>query len=344
MTYVDPSLLESLGIYGEDQQTFADQNQFTLGTPPPPAPGTPAAVPTGAGGIPLDQQSGSAIVAAILKRAGLGDSPELAAYAAQLTTLGLSSGDLQARLDADINDPTSTPGKVIAQKYPALIQHNQTALQQGLPQLNVGNYLATKQANLDVITASGLGSFYDPNKLADQWITGFVSPAEAKGRIDAAVQAVYNEQLDVRAELSRMFGTGDSLGAATAYFLDPNNALPKIQQQLQAGELGAASNRAGFGLLTPAEATQLAQQGVSAGQAQQGFGTLASEQSLFNPLPGEPGAGIDRATQLGAAFGNNALDQQLIERQRQARINVFGSRAGLGANATGVVGLGSAAT
>lgn len=343
MTYVDPLLLESLGIYGPDQQTFATDNGYTLGTPAS-TPVVPTNQPTGAGGVPLDQQSGSAIIASVLRQAGLGDSPELAAYAAQLAILGLSAGDLQNRLSADINDPASTPGKVIATKYPALIQHNQAALGRNAPQMTVGDFLQTRNANLQVIQASGLTPYVDPQKLADSWITGFVSPAEAKGRIDTAVQAVFQEPPEVRAEMQRLFGAGDSLGAATAYYLDPGNALPKIQQQQAAGEVAGAATRTGYGLLTAAEATQLAQQGVTAGQAQQGFQTLGNERQLFNPLPGEPGAPITQDQQLAAQFGGNVADQQAIDRQKRARLAVFGGQGGLGASSGGLTGLGSAAS
>jgi len=220
------------------------------------------------------------------------------------------------------------------------------AVTQRAPQLNVGQFLQLRRDNLDLIHRAGLDQYVpnaDPNALADKWITSFTSPDEAKSRIEAAQQAVFNEPLENRQNFQRMFGVGDSLPAATAYFLDPTNAIPDIQNAITAGELGGAAQRSSYGLLSRDEALQLARQGVTQGQAGQGFNKLATQAELFQGLPGEQGViPITRAQQLAAQFGNDAASQQAIERQAAARRSVFGAGGGWNPSQGGVVGLGSA--
>lgn len=325
----DPEYLISLGV----DPTIAN-------SPPAPAPG-----PTTVGGIVQNNLSGRAIIQAILRGAGLDVTPELDQYISDLSAnYGNDVTRLGAVVNADLYDKQSTLGKIVDQRYPTLGIHNAAAVAQGLPTLSVGDYLSTRQQNEQIIQDSGLSPYVDKQALADKWIAGFTSPSEAADRIKAAQTAVFNEPLEVRAAFHQMFGGGDSLGAATAYFLDPAASVPKIQQQLRAAEIGGAATRVGYGVLTADEASRLAQLGVSADQAQQGFGQLASESQILSPLPGEVDPGISRDVQLAAQFGGDAAAQQQILRARQAKQAVFGDAGrGWATGRAGVGGLGSAA-
>lgn len=318
------------------QPSVIPPGRGTAATPTAPAP-TPTAPsgPASVGGLTPDQLNTQAIINATLRQYGL-DTPDLIAWARQ----SVVNGSTADQINLELYDPTSTPGKVVDQLYPAIAQRRAA----GLPPVSISDYQATRDTYQQILNRGGLTSYVDAKKLTDDWITGDVSPAEVQDRIGAVQAAVFTEPAEVRAELQREFGVGDSLGAATAYYLDPATAVPKIQQQLAAARIGGAAVRTGYGLLTPEETTRLAQQGVTAGQAQQGFGALASQSELFAPLPGEVGTGVTRGEQLGAAFEGNAADRQLIERQQRARLAVFGGGGNFGATQKGVAGLGSAAT
>lgn len=305
--------------------------------PAPSAPAAPAPSADGSssvGGLTPDQLNTQAIINATLRQYGL-DTPDLLAWAKQ----SIINGSTADQINLELYDPSSTPGKVVDQLYPAIAKRRAA----GLPPVSIREYQTTRDTYQQILQRGGLTSYVDAKKLTDDWITGDVSPAEVQDRIGAVQAAVFTEPAEVRAELQREFGIGDSLGAATAYYLDPATAVPKIQQQLAAARVGGAAVRTGYGLLTADETMRLAQVGVTADQAQQGFGALASQSELFNPLPGEVGAGVTREQQLGAAFEGNAADRQLIERQQRARLAVFSGGGNFGATQRGVAGLGSAA-
>lgn len=86
----------------------------------------------------------------------------------------------------------------------------------------------------------------------------------------------------------------------------------------------------------------MADLGISAQQAQQGFGSLVQGAQLFQSLPGMTSEGtIGRETQLAAAFGGDALAQQEIERRRRERQAAFEGGGSFAASQQGVTGLGA---
>lgn len=287
-----------------------------------------------------DVSSGRAVITTVLRAAGLDMTDELAQYATDLATSTANDSDLQNRLIADVYDAQSVPGKLVAAKYPAIFARQK----QGKAPITVGEYIGLKQQYTQNVTRSGLMPYINIDQMADKWIADDTSPAEVDDRIGAAQQAVFNEPVEVRADLQRLFGVGDSLGAATAYYLDPSNTVPQIQKQLRAAQLGGAARRSGFGLINAEEALRLAEQGVTSAQAQSGFGTLAASREVFSVLPGEVGGPVTRERQLAAAFNDDAGAQEEIERRVRARRAVFGDRGGWQPGRTGVSGLGSAAS
>lgn len=210
----------------------------------------------------------------------------------------------------------------------------------GLTPLSPADYVNLESQYDSAIHQTGLTGMFDRTDLYTKWIGGDVSASEVHDRAQAAYQAALGEPLDVRAELTRLYGN-DASGIATAYFLDPSNSLPKIQQRIQAGEIAGSSNRTGFGLLTRDEAENLASQGVSGQQAQAGFGDLASKQELFTGLIGSNESAIDRQSQLNAEFSGDQAAQQQIEQRAGLRRAVVNSGAQFGVGRTGVSGLGS---
>jgi len=176
----------------------------------------------------------------------------------------------------------------------------------------------------------------------DAWIAGEVAPTEVRDRFQLASQAATQAPKEVRDELNRLYGV--DLGHLTAYYLNPDKALPVLQQQFAAGQLGAASKRTGYGNLSAAEAERLASLGISEDQAAKGFGNLAQSSELFGSLPGENGDTISRADQLGATFeGNSDAIRRLNKRAAERRAQFEGGGQFV-TTSQGVSGLGSAAS
>lgn len=222
-----------------------------------------------------------------------------------------------------------------ADRFPAIAARRAA----GLPPISPAEYIATERAFDQYMHAAGLTGMFDRKNLYTRWISGDVSPAEAKSRVEAAHQAVMAEPLEVRQEMQRMFGIAAG-PAAIAYFLDPANAVPLIQSQIRQSQIGGAAIRSMFGVLDQTEAEELDRLGVDATQAQQGFGDLARSRELMAPLPGEVGENIGRDEQIDAQFAGNVVAQERIERQRSRRRAAAdgGSRYRLGQE--GVIGLG----
>lgn len=179
--------------------------------------------------------------------------------------------------------------------------------------------------------------FYDtPDELA-QFMVNNVSATELKSRVDLAASAVTTAPQDVRDQLQTLYGL--SAGALTAYYLNPDKALPVIQQQFTAAQIGAEGTRTGVGQITAAQADHLAAIGVTDATAQAGFGKLGDEQGLFQQqVTGEQPIGLD--TQLAAQFDNSAAAKMRILKQQQARTADFQGNSGENLGQGGVGGLG----
>ena len=202
---------------------------------------------------------------------------------------------------------------------------------------SVGELQAYRKAVVGIFRSYGIPeTFYDtPAELA-QFAANEVSVAEISKRVAAASRAVYSSPPEVRAELERMYNV--SPGDMVAFWLDPQKAEPVISQKFLSAEIGAQAIRTGYGMLTQQEAEQLATSGVTAEQAQQGFGELAKAQPLFQPVTaGEQE--ITAQTQFGAAFGNDVVAQRQIEQRRQQRQAEFQGGGGFAMNREGMAGL-----
>lgn len=190
--------------------------------------------------------------------------------------------------------------------------------------------------------------FYDEPDDFGRLIGGEVSPVEWQRRL-TAWQTYERETRDPTAasEIARQFAAAGlpapSDGDFLATVIDPARGINAIERRLEAARIGTQAQRAGFGALTVDEGLTLADQGVTADQAGQGFGALAESRELFASLPGEEGAdAFGRQQQLGAAFGTDQASRRRLERQGRRRAAEFsgGGSAGLGRG--GLSGLGSA--
>lgn len=225
------------------------------------------------------------------------------------------------------------------QRFPAMDIRKQN----GLTPLSPAEYVQLESQYDSVIHQTGMNGMFDRNDLYTKWIGGDVSQSEVHDRAQAAYQAAMGEPVDTRAELVRLYGN-DAAGVATAYFLDPTNALPKIQERLRSGEIAGGSVRSGFGLLTRQEAESLADLGITGDQAQAGFGDLTQKRELFGALPGEQASDIGRQQQIGAEFGSDANAQEAVTRRATLRRSQVNSGGTYGVGSGGVTGLGSAAS
>ena len=208
--------------------------------------------------------------------------------------------------------------------------------------ISESQYVDLERTYVQLYKAVGLpASFYDQPDDFAALIGGEVAPTELRERLQMATVAATSAPREVREELKRLYGVDE--GALTAYYLDPNRALPILQQQFASSSVASASRRAGYGDLSRTEAERLASLGLTEDQAAKGFGELARSTELFGALPGEATGTIDRASQLGVLEGNAAAIARLNRRVEERRA-AFGGGGGFASDRSGVSGLGVASS
>lgn len=208
-------------------------------------------------------------------------------------------------------------------------------------------YINFEQTYTSILHGAGFppGFYDDPAQFAT-WIGNEVSPQEIQDSADLYKQAAFEVQgphnETTLTQLNRLYGIPPTQSAIASLLINGDKALPLLQRQFKASQLGAIAGNAGFSAtLTAAELEALATQGVTAEQARAGFGQLAGEQQLFNQLPGEAGQSITTDEQVTATFDNNAAAQRRIASRAAKRKAEFAAGATTSGTNKGVSGLGS---
>lgn len=164
-----------------------------------------------------------------------------------------------------------------------------------------------------------------------------VSAQELEQRVTMAAAGAFQASSEVRDTFSRFYGI-DS-GGLTAYFLDPDKALPLLNKQYAASQIGAEAQMQDFSV-TSGMAERLNELGIGQQEARAGFSESASRRGFMQ------GRG-DVVTQEQLISGTLLNDQEgmkAIERVQKGRAGRFQEGGGFTASAQGVGGLGSSAT
>jgi hypothetical protein len=252
-----------------------------------------------------------------------------------VTNFGSDLSRLGAVVSADLYDTGSTLGKIVDQKYPELAQRVKNGHAPG----TVGEALAYRTTAAQYARAEGLPpNLLDPSKL----YANDVSLPEVQSRLHNFYRAVSDSAPDVVAQLHDYYGYSAAQIGALA--VDPALTEAHLVRQFEAAQIGAAGQRTGYGGVDTATAEQLAAQGVTADQAQTGFGNLAQQRPLFAALPGSGEDTIGTGEQVAATFSNSQAAQERIRRRREQRQAQFAGGGQFGGGQRGVGGLGSAVT
>lgn len=289
-------------------------------TPPAPTPTGPP--PTAPSGPTEEQRDARVYLSSLLDTYGLGS---LTDWAWDLIVQGASDDEV---IQALRERPE------YAARFPGMAERRT----KGYPAISEAEYLAYERQAVGMFRAAGLPEgFYDQPSDFASFIGRDVSVAELSQRVQIAEDAAYNAPAEVRDELQGFYGLGP--GDLTAYWLDPDKALPLLERRYRAASTSATARQTGFGGLSATEAEGLVAQGVTEDQARQGFSDLARGQELFRPLDAGESA-IGRESQLGATFGQDAAAKQQIENRQKRRTNQFAEGGGFTTGREGYSGLG----
>ena len=223
---------------------------------------------------------------------------------------------------------------------------NQARIAAGLNPLSPAEYIANEQSYKTVMSMAGIpaSSPLQSTDYLGKLMATDVSPAEVQMRVNAATAAVQNEDPQVLAQLQTQFGM--TMPTILSHLLDPTVAAPLVQQEYNAATIGAEAARAGaaiaYGATGPLSAMSLAAQGITQGQAAQGFQTIAQQQAAMQSLAGRyqgygNAAGVGQ--QLEASTFNTegaAQAKQNLERLQTQEVSAFSGSAGA---ATGSLGM-----
>lgn len=216
-------------------------------------------------------------------------------------------------------------------EYKKRFAANELRRQRGMQVLSPAEYLSVEESYRQIMRGAGLPyGFYDNPQDFTTFISKDVSPTELKERVDIAVMATDNADAATKQALFQM---GLDAGGMTAYFLDPHRATTLIKKQVATAQIGAAAlrNKLQFDR-TRAEQWYL--QGVTAQQAQEGYGAIAGFLSDAERLGQLYGEEYNQETAEAEVFGSSGAAQQqrkrLASRERaQFSGATGGARGGL---------------
>ena len=258
--------------------------------------------------------------------------------------LGTLADVLSARI---VDDPTLVENPTVllssvrdTTEYKTRFKGNETRRAAGLPELSPFDYVGLENSYRDTLRANSLPKgFYDTQDDFANFIGKDISSNELNARVSQGYNAVMQAEPGTKAELKQLYGLSD--GDIAAFFIDPtrfnqSDAIKKAQAAQVASE---ARRQAGF-TLDAAGAEALTTEGITRGQAQQGFQQIGATQELLGMnLQGE--TALTQAEQIAGTFGTNQAAAQRIATRRRKRQATFEQGGGFAGAQTGTTGLGT---
>lgn len=159
-----------------------------------------------------------------------------------------------------------------------------------------------------------------------------VSADEFAERAQMARDNALNAPAETRQALQDLYGMSE--GDLTAFWMDPDKAMPLLQRR------SAAANIAGAGLrnavaISAAEAERLAAEDITAARAREGFQQVAAQRGLQYGM----GETVTQEELVAGQFGDQAAATK-VERVARGRTAEFQQGGGAAAGQAGISGLG----
>jgi hypothetical protein len=206
--------------------------------------------------------------------------------------------------------------------------------------IDIPTYMAYEKSVRSMLQQYNIpAGMYDTPQGIASLLLNDVDVQEVNQRLAIAADAAFRAPQEVRDALAQRYGMTSA--DLTAYYLDPDRALPLIQQQYTAAQVAGAASRQGFNVDT-LTAERLASQGVDYGAAASGFGKAASEMDLTNTLFGASDQSVTQGELVNAQFGDAAAANKTEKVARQRSAAFGGQQGGIATNQSGVSGLSAA--
>lgn len=210
----------------------------------------------------------------------------------------------------------------------------------GLAVLSPADYLATEASYYQIVQSAGLpANFYDNTTDWVNWIGNDVSPTEVQSRVQMAQTATEQAPPDLVQALGQM---GVPQSSLVAYFLDDSKALPILQTQFNAAQIGAAALRNNL-VMDPGRATMMANMGVSVDQANTAYQQIGATLPTLEELGRVYNQNYTQQTAENAQLlgsGQAQFETSQLEAQETAAFNGNVGASGNGALARNTSGAG----
>lgn len=202
--------------------------------------------------------------------------------------------------------------------------------------LSPQEYIAYEQSIYSLLQSFGVpeGLFDNAETVAELLIND-VSASEFSERLQLNAAASLSAPEEVRVALDEMYGVGP--GGLLAYYLDPDRALPKLQQQFVAAQISGAAAERQFSVAKQ-EAERLAALGYSYEQVRQ----AAGQGALMGGLA-VGGQAVSRDDLLMAGLGDVGAVRRTT-RAAASRMAQFSGGGSPAAEQEGVSGLGGSSS
>lgn len=182
----------------------------------------------------------------------------------------------------------------------------------GLNPISEAEYVSLENTYAQIAHQYGLlAGSYDAAKA----IGGDVSATEFSQRAAAASTAVFDEPQQVRDSLLSYYGL--SQGQIASWYLNPENAVPQLQNMLHAAEIGGTGTQLGIDIdRTLAEKVALA--GFTGQSARAGLAQVAANSQLYGESISDTND-LTAQDAVAAAFGIDAAAAKALQDRQQRR-------------------------
>lgn len=249
---------------------------------------------------------------------------ELVPVATKLATEGASEAEFMNAIEAT---------DAYRRRFPAIFARRE----KGLPPITATDILNYEHRAGELETLYGLPEGFLTSKAQDFMVQD-VSFDQLRAQVAFASDVLTKADPETLFELQRFYGLEPTSGALLAYVIDPERALPHIQEQVRIAEIAASTTRGGF-QLTKEEAAALEAQGVSPDDARaraESLTTLGEVITGTNILDA-----VDRETRLKVLAGDTRAIGEL--RKRAERLaSPFQGGGAFATDRTGITGIGVA--
>lgn len=259
------------------------------------------------------------------------DLEELTPMIQQMMEEGVSPNRAALLLKTDPKYNRDAAGNPIG--YQKRFYGNELRRQAGLNVISEEAYLALENSYSETLKAYGQANYFGTDKTARQAkmaqvIGGDVSAKEFQDRVILAVDRVKNSDVMTRRAFDGYYGINDN--DLVAYFLNPKEVLPLLQEKVVSAEIGGAALTQGL-LADRIRSEELAKFGVTKQSAQEGYRGIASvlpTATKLSDIYAQEGITYTQTTGEQEAFLGLESAKRAREKLISRELGTFSGRAG----------------